>query len=683
MGRISLYQRITAGVKAGAKAFRSGSPLMDPFGEWVQFSQGTKAGVNINETSALSISALFAAINFIAGTMASLPRKIYRRLPGGGRETATDHPLYDRLANQPDPRQMMTAWQWTYTSLFHKYLWGNWYTYQETKTFREQYLVPLLPDRTWPDPNDRAWIVTHVSNGGGWQKIGLRRENVLHIPHISLDGKTGKGVIHYARESMGIAKAQDQFAAMFFGQGVNAGGFVEFPEGTTIDEETRERLQKDFNEKYAELGEAWKAIFLPNGLKFKPQERDAMKAQALESRQFSVVEVARWMNLPPHVLRELSRATFSNIEQQALELVIYSLLPIATQIEEAMNITLLDPEERRDHYVKFEMKGLLRGDLETRQKFYVAMLDRGVFNADDVLELEDMNPQPSGLGQVYMTPLNFVNKETLLSTSPAFPATEPLRSLPAPRTTIRLVERRGGQLRRKVTTSYLRQFRSYGAKVVGQEVKAVRAAVAKYLAKRTSADFLVWLEQFYRDFAAEVDKILAPLLSAYSRAILPIAQEEINNETDITGQYDGFERQYREGMVVRHVNSSTGQLRQIVEEADLTEENAADAIIQRVDEWDKTRPDKIVMRESIRAENAFTRAAFAFSGVSRIRSVAYGSETCPYCQALDGQVIGINDFFLTAGEYQPEGADRPLIVAGNRSHPPYHDGCLCGIEAEV
>lgn len=648
---------------------------VDAWGGWFNtISRKTIAGTNVNEVSSLTISALFGALNFLAGTLASLPRVIYHRLSDGSKEKAYDHPLYDRLHNKPN-ESPLTAWQWIYISVMHKYLWGNWYTYIEKPTYQNQILTPLSPDRTWVDRNNPDRYITHYSNG---KQIYLPRKEVLHIPHISLDGITGKGIVHYARESLGIVKAQEEFAANFFGKGTKAGGFVEIEH--KMDEETRLGLQNDFNDKYGNLGSSWKAIFMTGGAKFKQQELDAVKAQALESRQFSVVEIARWTNLPPHILRELSRATFSNIEQQGIELVIYSLLPITTQIEQAMNVALFSEKDRKTYFVKLELKGLLRGDIQARTIFYNAMLDRGVFNADMVLDLEDMNPQPNGLGKIYMMPLNMLNKEHALSEQPLTIEKKNIEN--RAKNAMQIVQKRTAALRRKITIAYKKQFEACGKQVVTAEVKEIREAAKKMLGEKDSKEFEVWLEGFYSEFSKKVDILSTPLLSSYAETILPVALQEIGSEMDIGIQYDRFQSQYRESFVRRHIKGSQGQLRAVIEKAEEQHEDVVEALELRLDEWEEKRPGKISMRESVRAENAFTRSVFALAGITQLISVSYG-KNCPYCNDLDGKVVGIDQPFLNEGSFQPEGADGPLNITSNHFHPPYHDGCDCGIMAMI
>ncbi len=474
-------------LSAAVKALRGFEDYDDQ--KWLDYTGGgiTKAGIRINEVNSLSISAIYSAINIIAGTIASIPKAIYRELKSGGKEKARDHPLYDRLHNKPN-NSNLTSWQWIFTQLVHKYIWGNWYTQIDTKSYRDRELIPLLPDRTWFDKDKDRYVTRNKKDG---REIYITKEEMLHIPHFSLDGISGKGVIHYARESLGISKALDIFAGSFFGSGIHPGGFVEVP--GELKKEPRDELQKDFNKKYRGLGKLYSAIFLTGGAKWKKEEIDPEKAQALESRQFSVIEVSRWMNLPPHIMRELSRATYSNIEQQGIELVIYSFLPLTTQIEQAMNIVFFDNEERKDHYVKFELKGLLRGDIKARTEFYKAMLDRGVYNADQVLDLEDENPQPDGLGKIYHVPLNMINKELIVSPQPLTINENKSNSI-AKRGLSPTAQKRSAALRRKITISYKGQFDEYGKKIVKKEVDAIRGAIEEMLSQKGIVEFNNWLK---------------------------------------------------------------------------------------------------------------------------------------------------------------------------------------------
>jgi HK97 family phage portal protein len=667
MGRINVLQRISAAYKA----LRGDDPGYAD--RWYEFWPGdkTKAGASISERSSLTISALFAALNFLAGTMATLPKVILRRLPGGGSEHATDHPLYDRLHNKPNDSGL-TAWQYVYSSIMHKYLWGNWYTLIDRRSYRNQQLLPLLPERMERYNEEKQEYIYRLKSG---RPFFIPRANILHIPHISMDGMMGKGVIHYARESLGLAKAEEEFAATFFGAGIKAGGFVETE--PPMNEETRKGLQKDFNEKYGKLGESWKAIFLSGGAKWKPNELDAQKAQALESRQFAVIEIARWTNLPPHVLRDLARATFSNIEEQALELVTYTLLPLAAQIEQTMNIAFFDEAERRTHFVKFELKGLLRGQLAARTAFYQAMLDRGVFNADMVLELEDMSPQPGGLGKAYVLPLNMVSKEMIVGSNGS--AENPPLLASAQRAFRAGKALTMAQRRRNLTLRWTPKFQGMAEKIVKAETSSIRQALKDMLGEHALGDFLLWLEEFYRKQAAKVEASAAPVFTTYASDLLPLAQEEAGSSADIKAEYEAFGKKFREGFAKAHVISSRQKLDTRIREAQAAGESELEALEEELSEWEETLPPRIALKETVLAENSFTRKAFALCGITKIVSVAAGPSPCAYCAALDGKVVGIEEDLLGAGDFQPDGTDRPLSVAKPIKSPPYHAGCMCAL----
>ncbi|HUV65289.1 MAG TPA: phage portal protein [Sedimentisphaerales bacterium] len=676
---MSLVKRVSTGVSTAIRIIR-GTAAED----WAAYfgSNGgrkTKAGTKIHETSAMTISALYAALNFLGGVVASLPLRVRRTLPAGGSEPATDHPLYDRLHAKANDSGL-TAWQWIYTSLLHKYLWGNWWAH--VNRFGGFELTPLLPDRTWIDMRNPMIVHTRENNG---REIILDRRDVLLIPHVSLGGVMGKGVVHYARESLGLIKAQEEFASGFFGSGVKAGGFVQVPADQEMKEETRKGLQKDFNKKYGELGESWKAIFLTGGAEWNPNEIDATKAQVLESREFSIAEVSRWTGLAPHLLHDLSRATFSNIEELDLALVIFTITPIVTQAEQAMNVTFFDERERQTLYVKFDLKGLLRGNLEARAGFYTQMLDRGVFNADNVLALEDMNPQPEGLGKVYVMPLNMMNKKMIVGTQPLSLKVAPIRDVTPTRAGIaapqRFVAQRTSAHRRRITIAYSTLWESYAAQILKEEAESLRSGITEWLGERSAAEFVTWLDTFYESFHERIDALSAPLLSSYADAILPIAQQEIGNDEDLEAQTQAFlsgADGYHDTFIRRHIRHSRGSLATAVTDAE-DPEAAAEEVLE---DWKTLRPERLRLHESIRSESAFTRNVFVLAGVTKLVSVSYG-KSCPYCLALDGKVIEIQGAFLEPGDFQPEGAERPLTVTSIRRHPPYHDGCDCGIEASI
>jgi len=357
-------------------------------------------------------------------------------------------------------------------------------------------------------------------------------------------------------------------------------------------------------------------------------------------------------------------------------------MPLASQIENAMNIAFFDDEERRQYYVKFELKGLLRGDVAARTAFYTAMLDRGVMNADEVRELEDMNPQADGLGQTIYVPLNWVPKGQSVNMQITSRSDEPhvesreeisktaeIRSARAVRT---------AAIRRKLTVAYKPKLETIASDLVSEELSALREAVGKISAENGIAEFQAFIEEFYPEFKKRFAAKAGSFFSAYGNDILPVALEEASSTMDVAAQFERFRDSYTDTLATRHVGSSRGQIKELINEHRADPEALAKALNQRLDEWQEKRAGKIVMQESVRSENAFAHAIFKEAGVGKVVSVAYG-DNCPYCDSLNGTVVGIDEAFLQNGEYQPDGADAPLIVASKKSHPPYHPGCDCGI----
>ncbi len=232
----------------------------------------------------------------------------------------------------------------------------------------------------------------------------LRKEQVLHVAGPGWDGLVGKSVIALARESIGLGMAAEQFGASFFGNGAHMAGVLEHPGNLT--EEAAERLRKQWRELYSGLSNAHRIAVLEEGMKYQRIGIPPEDAQFLQTREFQVEEVARWFNLPPHMLKDLRRSTFSNIEHQALEFVKYSLLPWLRRFEQAIKARLLAGEDEQDLYAEFSIEGLLRGDIESRYRAYATARQWGWFSANDVRRMENMDPIEGG--DVYLVPMNMV-----------------------------------------------------------------------------------------------------------------------------------------------------------------------------------------------------------------------------------------------------------------------------------
>ena len=388
-----------------SKLFRSrADPKNSMWQSAYQFFFGpTSSGKVVNEKSAMQTTAVYACVRILSETIASLPLHTYQKTDKG-KEKAVDHPLYHLLHDEPNPE--MTSFVFRETLMGHLLLWGNAYA-QVIRDGRGKVmaLYPLMPDK----------MTVHRSEGGelyySYSKEGkehiLRSFEVLHIPGLGFDGLLGHSPIAMAKNAIGMAIATEEYGANFFNNGANPGGVLEHP-GILKDPE---RVRKSWNSVYAGSGNAHKVAVLEEGMSFKPIGIPPEQAQFLQTRKFQLNEIARIFRVPPHMIGDLEKSSFSNIEQQSLEFVKYTLTPWLSRWEMAMKKSLLSPSEKKDYFIKHNVEGLLRGDYKTRMEGYSIGIQNGFLSPNDVRELEDLNTIEHG--DVYAVNGNMLKLEDI------------------------------------------------------------------------------------------------------------------------------------------------------------------------------------------------------------------------------------------------------------------------------
>lgn len=227
---------------------------------------------------------------------------------------------------------------------------------------------------------------------------------MFHVPGLGFNGLVGFSPIRMAKEAIGLGLAAEEFAARFFGKGATPAGVLQHP--AKLDPESFDNLKKSFEEQQAGLENAWKALILEQGMEWKSISMPMTDAQLLESRQFSVVEVARIFNLPPHLLRDLSKASFSNIEEENLHFAILSVRPWLVRWEQVLKKQVFDAFGLKDMYAEFNLEGLLRGRQKDRFESYRIARNWGWMSVDEIRKLENMNPLPNGQGKHHLMPMN-------------------------------------------------------------------------------------------------------------------------------------------------------------------------------------------------------------------------------------------------------------------------------------
>lgn len=368
--------------------------------------QGTHSGVRVTESTAMRLIDVYACVRVIAETMGSLPGSVYRRRPNGGADKIPDHPVARLLWAEPNPD--MTGQTFVETVTANCAISGNGYAViTPDMSGRPADLYPYQWTQVEPerDPEtERIWYRV-TTDDGEWML--LPAERVLHIPGFSFDGMKGLSPIAHAAEMVGIGLAAQEFLARFYGQGMNVGGVLEHP--GKLSDKARANLIADLEAKGAGLANSWRPLVLEEGMRFNRIPMPLRDAQTVEMLKLSRDQIAALFRIPPHMIANLERATFSNVEHLSLEFVKYSMLPWITRWEREVNRKLFTRREKEQgYYVKFNVEGLLRGDYKSRQEGLAIQRQNGIINADEWRELEEMNPIPGGAGQVYLVNGNMV-----------------------------------------------------------------------------------------------------------------------------------------------------------------------------------------------------------------------------------------------------------------------------------
>ena len=354
------------------------------------FFGASSSGKTVNERTALQTTAVYACVRILAETIASLPMHTYR-YTANGKEKAIDHPIYYLLHSEPNPE--MTSFVFRETLMGHLLLWGNAYA-QIIRDGRGRVvcLYPLLPNKMLVNRNDQGILYYQYEKDG--QTFLLRNYEVLHIPGLGFDGLIGYSPIAMAKNAIGMAIATEEYGAKFFANGANPGGVLEHP-GVVKDPA---RIRESWNAVYQGSSNAHRVAVLEEGMKFQSIGIPPEQAQFLETRKFQINEIARIFRIPPHMIGDLEKSSFSNIEQQSLEFVMYTLDPWVVRWEEAIQRALFSESEKRQYFVKFNVDGLLRGDYQSRMNGYAVGRQNGWLSSNDIRELENLNRIPAELG---------------------------------------------------------------------------------------------------------------------------------------------------------------------------------------------------------------------------------------------------------------------------------------------
>ncbi|MDE2427043.1 MAG: phage portal protein [Elusimicrobia bacterium] len=518
-------------------------PLRDPALAAFFGPVDTASGVAVNEYTAFNSSAVFAAVRLISEAMGLMECVLQEEKPNKDDPDQVDkieakaHPLWNLLHEEPNPE--MTPMSFFSTITAHCLTWGNGYAeIVRDGAGRPAQYWPIPPNRVRPrrvlsdNPRDRTIcydIFPNIAspyalqalpiNNGGEEMVTIPYWNMLHVPGLGFDGLLGYSVVTCARESIGLTMATEQFGASFFGRGSRPSGVLTHP--GKMKKEARINLRESWEKAYQGLSNAQRVALLEEGVKWEAIGIPPEDAQFLQTRAFQIAEICRWFNVPPHMLRDLSRATFSNIEHQGMDFVTYSLMPWIVRVVQELRRKSLTAEEKKRYLIAFLYQVLQRGDFLSRMQGYQMGIQNGILCPDEARALEGMNHRSDGLGKEFRRPANILpdTAETQAAGLPAPGATDPA-AIPAPdaaddpkdkkKKAAKAAKKAKAQKQRAALIAAQRAVLAEALeRMVSVEVKHLTRAAGD--TKR----FLAAVEEFYERFPGMLSKALEPGLRAH------------------------------------------------------------------------------------------------------------------------------------------------------------------------
>lgn len=350
------------------------------------------AGKTVVPETAIKVPVVYACVRVIAETIASLPLGVYER-ESAGTSKAENHMLYSVLHDEPNAE--MTSFQWRESMLANLLLWGNSYS-QVLRNGRGKVtaLYPLLASQMRVERSDTTGKLVYEYTTTKGQTIKLRPEDVLHIPGLGFDGLIGYSPIALEKNAVGLAIATEEYGSKVFANGATPSGVLTHP--NTVKD--IKRVRDSWNAAYGGSSNAGKVAILEEGMTFSRISMPNNEAQFLETRQYQTEEICRIFRVPPHMIGDLSHATFSNIEHQSIDFAVHTIRPWCVRIEQAMNRVLFSDREKSRYFVQFNLDGLMRGDYKSRMEGYSIGRQNGWLSANDIRALENMNPIPAEEG---------------------------------------------------------------------------------------------------------------------------------------------------------------------------------------------------------------------------------------------------------------------------------------------
>lgn len=675
------------------------------------FTSGpTASGVSVTEGKARTYSAYWNAVYLLSSYLGMISLKLFKRRDDGGKEEERDHPLFDTLHMKPNEEMSATAYRESIQG--HILNQGDGYSLV-VRNGRGQVaeLWPLNPRNTelFRKKGGRRWYRTVIGNS----PTEFPADRVFHVPGLGFDGRSGYSILSLAKETVGGGLAMEEFRHRFFQNAATPKGVLNVPEA--MSDGAKKRLKTQWNQAHTGLNQAQKTAVLEGAVEWQNIGISSDDAQLLESEEFTAEQVIRYFNIPPHKIGLLENANFATVAEEQISFLQDTLQPWLTRWEQAINTQLLTKRERsRGLFAEFNVDTILRSDPEQRSEMFNTRFNTGSITPNQIRELENENPlDVEGADVPYVQsnqiPLDMAqdlgpgaramiqasesgDPEAIKATARAY--LEEVRSNGGTPTEDRQPEDEDGavQERQRLANVFLSLFVRDAGRMVRAEVQDIRSEMGQVLAEDGVDGLMEFLFDFYRagdegEIEGIARRTVKPTMDAYAEAVADAVAQDQGIEASeelVRGFVDGDDG-YFATFVDRHAASSRKQLQGVARDTQDADTAPDEALEQRLTEWEEgrregeqpSRAEKMADEETHKLGNAMAQATFATAGVTVLRWLAVG-DSCPFCNMLNGQVVGIEEKFVNSGDsLSPEDADTPLEPARDIGHPPIHGGCDC------
>lgn len=494
--------------------------------KWMNGTLETTGGEAVTEDTACSVTAVYQAVRVRALAKAMVPLKLYRKLPGGGSEVASDdrrNTIISRRWNDSMPSQLARR-----VMSWNEDFYGNSFAFLDWSRSGLKQIIPICSKRVQIQFDAAGKMYYFILTRKGEPKA-IPRDFIMHnVSGLSTDGVVGTSPLFYGANAISTALAADKQAGSYFRNNAKLGGVLVHPK--TLSQDAVNRLEADFEKKRQGAGNAYKTLILEEGMQFQKMTMDASEIELMASRQWTVSEVARIFNTSPTLLFDYGRATWGNAEDMRLQFTVLGLQPELSLTEQVYDQSLLTEKEQETMYFKHDFKGLLRGDNKTRWETYKTARDIGVMSPDEVRELEEMNPLPDGQGKVWAAPLNMGNlKDASLTAEDKAKLAQQPKTEDPPKDEENVDDKKAAKKKKK------NALRNAFAEIIADKMSAIVRKESAFISKqikRKDEDRAKSASEFFATHSDYVEDVLQPALRAWCIAneIDPIQERQLSNK---------------------------------------------------------------------------------------------------------------------------------------------------------